>query len=114
PKPKPKPKAPPKPENKKVNLDKTKNEQQEALNRLKAMQAIEKLREEQQEKEAPKEYKGNVLSEGNSFTGLAQIEFDRYFSEVESALRQNWNLPKWLEDGDFRAQVRVMVDERGY
>lgn len=115
--PKPKPKA--KPEEPKVNLNKAKKDQDDALNRLKAMQAIEQLKKQKQEEaetQAPptQEFKGNALSEGNSLTGLAQIEFDRYFGDVESAIRQHWNLPKWLEDGNFRAQVRVLVDDRGY
>lgn len=111
----PKPKAEAKPAPK-VNLDKSKKDQSDALSKLKAMQAIENLKKqkEQEEQAQAQEYKGNVLSEGSSLTGLAQIEFDRYFGEVEGAIRQNWNLPKWLEDGNYRAQVRVMIDERGY
>ncbi len=100
-----------------VSLKKTKAEQQEALNRLKAMQAIEKLKAKKKDAEgeaAPTEFKGNVLSEGNSLTGLSQIEFDRYLSDIENKIRAHWDIPKWLEDANLRAQVRVMIDERGY
>jgi colicin import membrane protein len=98
----------------KVDLKQTKAQQQEALNRLKALEAIEKFKEAEAAKQKTQEYKGNVVTEGSSLTGLAQIEFDRYLSQIETNIRQNWNLPKWLEDANLRAQVRVMIDERGY
>ncbi|MCB0411405.1 MAG: TonB C-terminal domain-containing protein [Bdellovibrionales bacterium] len=113
----PKPKAEPtKKEAPKVDLNKkNKDKQNEALNKLKAMQALEKIRKQkEEEKEAAPEYKGNIVHEGNSLTGLDQIEFDKYFSDVEAAVKEHWSLPRWLEDSQLRAQVRVMVDDRGY
>lgn len=101
----------------KVDPKKDKKEQQDALNKLKAMQALDKIKKQQEEaahKPQEQEYKGNVVSKGNSLTGLDQIEFDRYFSDVEVALKKNWGIPGWLEELKLRAQIRVMVDENGH
>ncbi len=102
---------------KKIDLKAAKKDQQKAIDRLKALQAIENLKaesEEKQKQEEPKEVKGNIASEGSSLTGLEKIEFDRYFGEVEAKVRENWNLPRWLADGNFKAQVLVLIDERGF
>lgn len=115
PTPKPKPvvkKAPAKP---KVNLKKTKSEQDQAMERLKALEAIEKLKEETKEEEVvAQEYKGNVISSGSSLTGLDRIAFEKYFDEMQSHVKQQWNLPTWLASANLKGVVAVKIDERGY
>ncbi|NCN95540.1 MAG: TonB C-terminal domain-containing protein [Bdellovibrionales bacterium] len=108
PKPAPTP-AKPKP---KVPTKKIAKSQESAINKLKAMEALEKIKEEK--KEVPQEVKGNVVSEGNSLSGLEQIEYDRYFDEVEQMVYAQWALPEWLSSSDFRAQVLVLIDQSGY
>lgn len=88
--------------------------QKKALQEIKAMSALDKIRDEVNSKPAkPKAVKGNVVSAGNSLTGLEKIDFDRYFSELEGKVRQNWSLPQWLIDAGFRAQALVLIDENG-
>jgi colicin import membrane protein len=97
--------------NKKVDVAKM---QKKALQEIKAMSALDKIREEVSNQPAkPKQVKGNSISAGNSLTGLEKIDFDRYFSELEGKVRQNWSLPQWLIDAGFRAQALVMIDETG-
>lgn len=103
--------APKKPDQKKI-----KNSQDSAMNRLKAMQAMEKIKQESaaEAAAAQKVIKGNEASKGNSLTGLEQIDYDRYFDQVEQLLYSHWALPEWLASADLRAQALVLVDSSGH
>ena len=107
----PKPKAPetPKVDLGKKNLAKS---EEKALNKIKAMAALEKLKTEVS-KSSAKPVKGNHVNAGNSLTGLEKIDFDRYFQSVEDKIRANWSLPQWLIDAQLRAQALVLIDESG-
>lgn len=108
-KPQPAPVAPKKP---------TKQSQESAINKLKAMEAIENLKEEEAKqkeranKPAPP-IKGNIVNAGSSLTGLTKIDFDRYFADVETQVRKNWHLPRWLDDLNLKAQISVKIDSDG-
>lgn len=110
--PKPQVKTPPqtkKVDTKKVDTKKMERSQESAMSRLKAMEALEKIKAETEAKPV----KGTEISKGNSLTGLEQIEYDRYFDQVEKLLYSNWALPEWLVHMDLRAQALVLVDENG-
>lgn len=120
PKPVAKKKAKPK---KKINLRKTRSKQQSALARLKARSAMERLKNYKPKKKEvakkeepaapPVEYKGNVLSPGTELRGLARLQHDRYLSQVKRHIQQNWFLPEWLRNGEFKAQVEVKINKNG-
>ena len=86
--------------------------QKSALNQIKAMAALDKIQNEVSSGKA-KPVKGNILAAGNALTGLEKIDFDRYFMEIETRIRQNWSLPQWLVEAQLRAQVLVLIDENG-
>lgn len=112
PEPKPAPKPDPKPDLKKAKAD-----QNKALDRLKALQAIDALEKDLKEKtkvEPTKEYKGNVLNAGDSLTGLDRLDHNQYFSTVRKHVQQNFVLPQWLADSSFKAKAMVKIDERGF
>lgn len=137
PPPPPKPKLPPKeatpeptmkapvmpkpsPTAKKVDLEKA---QTESLKKLKAMSALDKIKEqlaEEKSKEKDKNakptqvVKGNAVNEGNSLTGLEKLDFERYFDDLKTKVRGRWNIPEWMADAKLKAAVLVMIDERGY
>jgi colicin import membrane protein len=118
--PKPEAKSPPKVEKKpkaaapkKDKAKQLEKSQESAVNRLKAMEALEKLKAEEESKKKAQEFKGNQVSKGNSLTGLEQIEYDRYFDQVEQLVYSNWALPEWLANAELRAQALVLVDENG-
>jgi colicin import membrane protein len=133
PKPEPKPKEvkvePPKPKTPKVdteavNLNKDKNKQKEALEKLKAMSALDKIKEEVENdkkkmagvgnsKAAPTKIKGNVLSPGTELTGLNKLQHDNYLADLDHQIKQNWTLPQWLSKKPYRTQVRLKIDEKG-
>jgi colicin import membrane protein len=118
-----KPKAESKPEKKAepdtLSLKKSKSKQQEALDRLKKMSALDKIRNEvetskkrAQALEKISQVKGNVLSAGSSLTGLNKLQHDEYVSLLDQHIKQNWTKPKWIEK-ELRARVRVKIDSDG-
>lgn len=111
-----KPKAPVMPKSKTKNLHKS---QEEALNRIKSMEALDKIKgqlkaEKEKKDESASVVKGNQVNAGNSLTGLEKIAYDRYFDELEEKIRARWSIPQWLADAKLKAQVQVLIDDRGY
>lgn len=109
-----------------VNLNKDKNKQKEALDKLKAMAAIEDMKKEaDKEKDNKKtagvgdakspatKIKGNVLAAGTALTGLNRLQHDTYLSSLDQQIKQHWFLPEWLAKKPLRAQVRLKIDEKG-
>ena len=99
----------------------TEKSQKNAIDKLKALEALERIKKEvgkvkQAEQRAKPQdvVRGNQIAAGNALSGLEKIEYDRYFDELEGKIRAQWSIPQWLADGDFRAQVLILVDERGY
>lgn len=95
-----------------------KNKQNEALNKLKAMAALEKIKKEStqgQKSELPTNYqvKGNILSPGTSLTGIDKINHESYLSDLDQHIKQYWALPEWLATQELKAQVRVQIDRNG-
>jgi len=96
--------------------------QSNAIAKLKAMAALDKIKQDvgdakKAETKASKPatvVKGNQVSAGNSLTGMDKIEYDKYFDDLEEKIRTQWSIPQWLADGDFKAQVQILIDERGY
>lgn len=129
PKPEPVKAEPAKPEPVKLNKPDAKikpkdtaKSQSDALAKLKAMAALDKIREDVKgEKKPPVKdakpaqvIKGNQVAAGNSLTGMDKIEYDKYFDDLEGKIRAQWSIPQWLADGNFKAQVQILIDERGF
>lgn len=131
---KPAEKAAPKPELPKhqpkkddsINLEKNKASQQSAIEKLKAMAALEKIKEEvaEEKKKTPPagtgtdtsattKIKGNMVSPGTALTGLNKLQHDNYGADLDRHIKQHWSLPEWLAKRDLKAQVRVYIDTRG-
>ena len=119
--PKPEVKAPTVPikKDKAPDLKQAEISQKKAMEKLRAMQAIEKMKSEVADKEARARaaktptFKGNQLNPGDSLTGLEKLEFDRYFGTLENQLRSNWNLPSWLAQAELKAQAMVLIGADG-
>ena len=88
--------------------------QKKALDKLKAMDALEKIQSEVDSQKKQKLIKGATVSSGDSLTGLDRIEYEKYFGDVEQHLKKNWALPSWMTELDVRAQALVQIDEKGY
>lgn len=115
---KPDPVVKPVPEKKpEVVKENAKDLQKKALEKLKALDAIDKFKKETAEQEKPKAkpttFKGNAINTGDSLTGLEKVQFDSYFGALRTHLNQHWSIPQWLERADLRAQALVVLDESG-
>lgn len=117
-----------KPDSTKVNLQKTKQEQQSALKRLSAMEKLKKMSSSTASNSAKETsaadsepnpsssstvVKGNEISKGSSLSGLAKLENENYVEKVRSQINSRWNLPHWLATANLTALVRLYIDERG-
>ena len=107
-------------EPKKIDLTKSQNK---ALDKIKAMAALDRIKSEvseekkNQKKPAEKagtQIRGNQVNAGNSLTGLDKIEFDRYFDDLHQKVLSNWSIPQWLADMPLKAQVQILLDEKGF
>lgn len=94
--------------------------QNQALAKLAAMSAMDKLKAEvenqkhSQAVEKPQLYKGNVISKGSDLKGLSKLQYDEYFAKLEVHVKEYWILPQWLADANLKAQVKVRIDDKGY
>ena len=72
-----------------------------ALERIKAMTAVD-------------EVKGNAISKGTSLTSEAKTSLEASYSDVVlERVRSNWELPKWLMEKSYSANVILYIDRRG-
>lgn len=112
---KPDPKA--KPDNDAVNLNKSKQNQKEALEKLKKMSAIEKIRQQVQNQKAAdaaaKVLKGRVLSKGTSPTGLDKIQSENYLVQLDALIKSKWALPQWLIGKPLKTKILVKMHPDG-
>lgn len=109
-----------------INLEKNKASQQSAIDKLKAMAALEKIKDEvaEEKKKTPPagtgaattgaaKVKGNMVSPGDSLTGLNKLQHDTYGADLNRHIKQHWEVPEWLAKRDLKAQVVVYLDTRG-
>lgn len=121
-------KLPPKPTAKDdgINLEKLKNQQSNALDKLKAMAALEKLKQEaaEEKKAAPAAgtgkadsgaapIRGNMVSPGTALTGLNKLQHDNYAADLNAHVKQQWQISEWLANRGYQAVAQVFIDSRG-
>jgi colicin import membrane protein len=110
---------PPKPDSPKVNLNKTKRDQEAALKRLEALEKIEQMSKNSNAATSkpasrpPQPVKGNEISKGNSLTGMTRLEHQGYLQTVDSAVKGHWGIPAYLRKGNYSARARLYVDADG-
>lgn len=106
-------KVEPKKEPDAISFDKkAEKKQQSALDKIKSMQAIDKIKNEVAQT-SPTLAKGRVISPGSALSGLNKIQHGEFISQIDRHIKNNWSLPQWLTNKNYRAQVLVKVDENG-
>lgn len=102
----------------KLDLKQDKEKQNQALNKLKQLNAIDALQNEKPKPTAntnPTPHKGNIISAGSAgMSGVGQLMADSYKAQVDQHFRARWALPQYLRNKNFEAQVLVKFDEKGY
>lgn len=103
-----------------IAIKKTKTKQQEALDRLKKMSAIDRIKNEVSTSkkktnalEKVSQVKGNVLAAGTSLSGLNQLQHDQYVATLDQHIKNNWTLPEWMAKKKLKARVRLKIDKNG-
>lgn len=107
-----------------IKIEKNKAKQSSAIAKLKAMDALEKIKADVQSEKKPMAgngtgrtgaplIKGNIISAGSSLTGLSKLQHDEYIANLDRHIKEHWTLPEWLAAKDYKAQVRVYIDSRG-
>ena len=90
--------------------------QKRALERLKALKAIDQLKTEAEAKPQPAKpqvYKGNAISRGEDLTGMERLQYNEYFGKLKNRVKENWDLPSWLSQLALKAEVVVQLDSSG-
>lgn len=102
-----------------VNIDKVKSKQQAALAKLKAAEALEKIKKEMasQKSNSPSQkeqvYKGRALSAGTALAGLDKLQSDSYLVQVDQKIKSYWTLPQWLIGKPLRARIQITINSDG-
>ncbi len=92
---------------KKKAKDKIKN----SLAKIKALERIDALEEVTSAAEA---IQGNQISKGSSLSGEAKNSLETsYFDLVLEKIKDNWELPQWLQEQKLSAQVLILIDRTG-
>lgn len=89
----------------------------DALAKLKEMEALKKIAESVTKNEPEsnsEEIKGNRIAVGDSITGLNRIHYTNYKKVLHDAIKKNWNLPTWIQDGNLNAEILVKIDVSGH
>lgn len=116
----PEKKMPPKVVKDEVNLEQNRARQREALNRVKKMSAVERIRQEVKNESATRTRSANsnpmptrVIAAGTALSGLDQLHANDYLSAVDHNIKQAWTLPQWLMNKPFKTQVLVKISTQG-
>ena len=115
-----------------INLKKTKASQKAALDRLKNMQALEKIENDLKKETSQAErkrlealaaasraqagdlkLKGNQLAAGTELTGVDRLQHDEYRIALDRHIKPFWQLPEWLTNKSLSAQVLIRLDGEG-
>lgn len=96
-----------------------KNKQKEALNKLKKLNALEKIKNDVKNESESKQtgngkiYKGRVISAGTVLTGVDKIQSESYLSQLDLKIKSHWALPQWLIGKSLRSRILVKFDQNG-
>lgn len=100
-----------------VNLAKNKKTQKKAMDKLKRLSALDKIKQdvtsEASKATAKKAAKPYVVSAGSELGGLDKIEATEYLQSLDASIKQFWQLPQWLMNKNLRAQVLVKFNTAG-
>lgn len=106
-----------------ISLSKVKDKQKDALKKLKALEALEKIKNEVSKENAMAigkkaqagqiKVKGNIISAGASLTGVHKLDYDDYIGSLDRHIKYHWTLPQWLANKNYKARIRIKIDEKG-
>lgn len=115
-----------------INLKKTKTQQNEAFNKLKSLNAFDKIKKDLNKEQNAKEQerlskiaaeakakageakvRGNIIAPGTELTGVYRLQHEDYRNTLDRHIKPYWQAPEWLAKKGYRAQVIVRVNLQG-
>lgn len=96
-----------------IQIEKTKSKQKQAIEKLKKLSAIEKIKESVEKEKQITPIKGRVLSAGTIPKGVDKLQSDTYLLQLDAHIKKNWALPEWLIGKNLKARVAVQFNEAG-
>ena len=83
--------------------------QSQALDKLKALEQIKQMEEEEME------YRGQQVSKGDSAQGEKMEDFAivQYFTSIRGHINMYWSLPMELAEQNLRAQIHTEISDTG-
>lgn len=110
-----------KPPEKKPTPAEVKEEESSAFQKLQELQALQKLAQKSEPEpvaetspEVESIIKGNRLAEGDSITGVNRIQYTNYKKILHDAVKNKWNLPSWIQDGELFAEALIKISDTGH
>lgn len=101
----------------KAKLDKAKQKQKDAFEKLKKLSAIDKIRQQVQtesnQQKAAQALKGRVLSKGTALTGIDRLQSENYLLQIDGLIKSNWQLPQWLIGKPLKTKILVKIASNG-
>ncbi len=83
-----------------------------ALERIKA---LDKVRDQSEDRPQAPPIKGNILSAGTDTSADAKENgAGPYYDGILESVRGHWSLPAYLARGDLSAQIEILVDSQGH
>lgn len=112
-----------------INLDKSKSKERKAIEKLKRLEALDKIKSDVAQETVQKKLaelaaaskaksgsakiKGNMISQGTDLVGIEKLQHEEYRGVLDRHIKQNWVLPEWIGKKKLRAQALVRIDEGG-
>ncbi len=96
-------------------LEAQKKKQDEALRKMEASSAFDKIADDVETERRDKEklVKGPQVQEGGTSGSLDALQRGSYENLVEEHSKKHWELPKWLSSRSLEATVLVKLDSSG-
>lgn len=94
--------------------EKKKKEVEEGILEEDAFAKLARMQEEKNiEVEKQKDIAGNRASKGTDLSGVEKMEYSNYRSTLHTAISTEWDVPKWLLEGNLSAAAHIKIDESG-
>lgn len=108
-----------------LNLSKSKAKQKEALDKLKKLSALDKIKQDlkkdsinkiknQERKSASSTpAKPRIIAAGSALSGLDKLQANTYLQQIDKNIKEFWTLPQWLMNKPLKAQALVKFNIQG-
>ena len=91
-------------------LENIKQKQSQAIDKLEAMESIERIKKEMESPEQTDPAVSNETKEGVEI-GFQEL---KYFTSLKAHINMHWSLPQELADRNFRTEIYTIINSEGH